>query len=143
MYPAKILVLDDSEEDVEHLQQSFVENKVRNELSVIRDAAEALLYLWRATRTKEIVIPDLVFVSHHLKIKNRRIVDRANHPKLRDTPFVILFKHEQEYDRFNHDNPLNQLTLMSSFKIESLVAVLNRVSNLGLAISRESSSAPV
>ena len=72
--PIEVLLVEDDPGDVLMTQEAFEEHKVRNNLSVVSDGAEALSYLRREGQYKDAVRPDLILLDLNLPRRDGREV---------------------------------------------------------------------
>jgi CheY-like chemotaxis protein len=97
-----ILLVDDSAEDVELTLAALSQNRVANEVVVVRDGAEALDYLYRragftdrATRDPALILLDLKMPKVDGVEVLRQIKSDA---ALRTIPVVVLTSSRENYD---------------------------------------------
>ncbi|MGX6602937.1 response regulator [Micromonosporaceae bacterium Da 78-11] len=72
--PIEVLLVEDDPGDVLMTQEAFEEHKVRNNLTVVSDGAEALSYLRREGQYKDAVRPDLILLDLNLPRRDGREV---------------------------------------------------------------------
>ena len=90
--PIEVLLVEDDPGDVLMTQEAFEEHKVRNNLSVVSDGAEALSYLRREGQYKDAVRPDLILLDLNLPRRDGREVleEIKKDPELGRIPVVVL-----------------------------------------------------
>jgi len=90
--PIEILLVEDSPADVRLTRESFREAKVRNNLHVVTDGAEALAWLRREGSRTEAVRPDVILLDLNLPKKDGRevLAEIKADPDLRRIPVIVL-----------------------------------------------------
>jgi CheY-like chemotaxis protein len=98
----RILLVEDSINDIELTLEALQENHLANEVVVVRDGEEALDYLYRrgiyklrATGNPAVVLLDLKLP----KVDGLEVLERLKHdPDLRSVPVVVLTSSREEPD---------------------------------------------
>ena len=98
--PVEILLVDDNEDDVVLLEESFRDSKFVNLLHVVHDGEEALAYLRREGKHRTARIPGLVLLDINMPKMNGFEVLRAmkGDPLLRTIPVVMLTTSTRDED---------------------------------------------
>jgi CheY-like chemotaxis protein len=98
--PIEILLVEDNPGDIRLTQEALRDNKVRNNMAVARDGAEALALLRREGQYADSPRPDLILLDLNLpKIDGREVLRRIkDDKKLRPIPVVILTTSRDEQD---------------------------------------------
>ena len=98
--PIEILLIEDNPGDIRLTQEALRDNKVRNNMAVARDGAEALALLRREGQYADSPRPDLILLDLNLpKIDGREVLRRIkDDKKLRPIPVVILTTSRDEQD---------------------------------------------
>ena len=98
--PIEILLVEDNPGDIRLTQEALRDNKVRNNMTVARDGAEALAILHREGQYADSPRPDLILLDLNLpKIDGREVLRRIkDDKKLRPIPVVILTTSRDERD---------------------------------------------
>lgn len=96
----EILLVEDSPSDARLTQEAFKDAKLRNNLTIVTDGAEALAYLKREGRYAGALRPDLVLLDLNLpKVDGRDVLRQIKaDPDLRSIPVVVLTTSEAESD---------------------------------------------
>jgi chemotaxis family two-component system response regulator Rcp1 len=94
--PVEILLVEDSEDDVRLTKEALKEGKIRNNLNVVYDGAEAMDYL----RRKGSVRPDLILLDLNLPKKDGRevLAEIKEDEDLKIIPVAVLTTSESETD---------------------------------------------
>jgi two-component system, chemotaxis family, response regulator Rcp1 len=98
--PIEILLVEDSPADVRLTKEALSEARVRNNVSVCTDGADALDFLQRRGRHADAVTPDLILLDLNLPRRNGREVleEIKRDERLRLIPVIILTTSEAEQD---------------------------------------------
>ncbi len=98
--PVEILLVEDNPGDVRLTIEGLREGKVRNNLQIVEDGAEALAYLKREGKYKDAVRPDLILLDLNLPKKDGREVlsEIKADEDLRHIPVVVLTSSKAEQD---------------------------------------------
>lgn len=98
--PIEILMIEDSEDDIELTIEALKQAKVRNELHVIEDGTEALAYLRREGKYADTRRPDLILLDLNLPgIDGREVLTEIKADKhLRRIPVIVLTISQAEAD---------------------------------------------
>lgn len=96
----QILLVEDSESDIEITIEALRDAKVLNELHIVRDGIEAMAYLRREAPFEDEKRPDLVLLDLNMpRMDGREVLEaiRAD-PKLSMIPVVVLTTSESDVD---------------------------------------------
>jgi CheY-like chemotaxis protein len=98
--PVEILLVDDNDDDVVLLEESFRDSKFLNLLQVVHDGEEALEYLRREGTFRDARIPGLVLLDINMPKMNGFEVLKAmkSDPLLRTIPVVMLTTSTRDED---------------------------------------------
>jgi len=96
----EILLVEDSPSDARLTQEAFKDAKLRNNLTIVTDGAEALAYLRREGRYAGAVRPDLVLLDLNLpKVDGREVLRQIKTDlDLQAIPVVVLTTSDAESD---------------------------------------------
>src|SRR5437899_6268618 len=96
--PITILMVEDSEEDIELTMRGLARAKLQNRIWSVRDGVEALAFLRREAPHQEAPRPDLVLLDLNLpKLDGREVLARIRaDPRLRELPVVVLTTSDSE-----------------------------------------------
>jgi len=95
-----ILLVEDSPGDVRLTQEVLKEGKIKNKLSVVMDGEEAILFLRKIGKFKNVSTPDLILLDLNLPKKDGREVlsEIKNDPNFSSIPVVVLTTSDAEKD---------------------------------------------
>lgn len=98
--PIEVLLVEDDPGDVLMTREAFEEHKVRNNLSVVSDGADALAFVRREGEFSDAPRPDLILLDLNLPKRDGREVlsEIKNDPDLREIPIVVLTTSSAEAD---------------------------------------------
>lgn len=98
--PIEILLVEDSPGDARLVQENMKEAKVRNNLNIVADGVEAMAYLRREGKYKNMVMPDMVLLDLNLPRKDGRevLAEIKADEKLKRIPVVVLTISQAEED---------------------------------------------
>src|SRR3989442_7875250 len=100
--PITILMVEDSEEDIELTLRGLRRAKLQNRILTVRDGVEALAFLRREAPHQDAPRPDLVLLDLNLpKLDGRAVlVSIREDPGLRELPVVVLTASDSDQERF-------------------------------------------
>lgn len=98
--PVEILLVEDNEDDIVIIQESFADARLVNVLNTVRDGEQALAYLRREGRHKGAHRPGLVLLDINMPKKSgfEVLEEMKAAPVLRQIPVVMLTMSEREED---------------------------------------------
>ncbi len=96
----QILLVEDSETDVDLLREVMEDSRIHNHLSVVRDGVEAMAYLRRQGQYADAPRPDLVLLDLNMPRKDGREVldEMKSDPDLLHIPVTVLTSSRAEQD---------------------------------------------
>src|SRR5207245_2845929 len=99
--PITILMVEDSEEDIELTLRGLERAKLQNRIWTVRDGVQALAFLRRETPYQDAPRPDLILLDLNLpKLDGREVLARMREdPRLRELPVVVLTASDSEQER--------------------------------------------
>lgn len=98
--PIEILLVEDNPGDARLTREALKDSKMRNNLSVVEDGVEAMLFLRHANGYSEVPRPDIILLDLNLPRKSGREVlqEIKGDPELRRIPVVVLTTSDDERD---------------------------------------------
>lgn len=96
----EILLVEDSETDVDLMREVMEDSKLSNNLHVVMDGVAALKYLRNQAGYESAVRPDIILLDLNLPKKDGRevLAEIKNDPDLQDIPVVVLTSSKAEED---------------------------------------------
>ncbi len=100
MMPIEILLVEDSPGDVRLTQEALKESKLKNNLHVVGDGAEAMNFLYKKGKYADMPRPDLILLDLNLPKKDGRevLAEVKSDENLKLIPVVILTVSRSEED---------------------------------------------
>src|SRR5260370_15081496 len=132
--PETILMVEDSEDDIQLTLRGLERAKLQNRVWTVRDGVEALAFLRREAPHEAAPRPDLVLLDLNLpKLDGRDVLLRIREdPHLRGLPVVVLTVSESEQGRFAVRAADAFLTKPVNF--EQLAKLVQMIADLGWSI---------
>lgn len=98
--PVEILLVEDNEDDVVIIQEAFIDSRLVNVITTVRDGEEALAYLRREGKYHVVSLPTLVLLDINMPKKNGFEVMQAMKadPRLRALPVIMLTMSDRDED---------------------------------------------
>ena len=98
--PIEILLVDDNPGDIRLTQEALKESKVLNNIHIVEDGMEALEFLRKEGRFKNVITPDIILLDLNLPKRNGRevLAEIKNDDFLKKIPVVILTISRAEED---------------------------------------------
>jgi CheY-like chemotaxis protein len=98
--PVEILLVEDNEGDVGLVEEVFEESKMRNKLHVAEDGEEAIQFLQKKGKFKDVPRPDIILLDLNLPKKDGRevLADIKSDDDFKRIPVVILTTSHAEED---------------------------------------------
>jgi two-component system, chemotaxis family, response regulator Rcp1 len=134
--PIDILLVEDNEADVRLTQEVLTDSKVRNNLIVANDGAEALSCLRRQGKFKNYARPDLILLDLNLPVKDGRevLAQIKEDPNLKTIPVVILTTSKAEEDILKTYNLHANCYITKPVDLDQFVTVVRYIEDFWLAI---------
>src|SRR5580698_5457842 len=134
--PVDILLVEDNEADVRLTQEVLSESKVRNNLIVVNDGAEALACLRRQGQFKDSVRPDLILLDLNLPVKDGRevLAQIKADDNFKRIPVVILTTSKAEEDILRTYNLHANCYVTKPVDLEQFCTVVKSLEDFWLAI---------
>lgn len=98
--PIQILLVDDSEDDIEFMKEALEFTKISNEIDAVNDGVEAMKYLRKSPPYQNAHTPDLILLDLNMPKKDGRevLIDIKTDDKLKSIPVIILSTSKREED---------------------------------------------
>lgn len=136
MKPVKILLVEDNPGDIRLTTEALKDSKIRNTLEVVQDGNEALDYLNKRGKYKDVTIPDLVLLDLDLPNTTGREVLKIvkQDPKLKRIPLVILTVSQSDQDVLNAYDMQANAYVTKPIDLEQFVKVIQSIENFWFTI---------
>lgn len=132
----EILLVEDNAPDVRLTIEALREGKVRNELHVVRDGADALAFVRREPPFEVAPRPDLILLDLNLPKVNGLEVLRTikGDPDLRRIPVVVLTTSNTDRDRFAAYDLHANSYITKPLDLDDFLAVIRTVESYWLSL---------
>lgn len=134
--PIEMLLVDDSIGDVRLVQEAFKEAKVRNTMNIVEDGVEAMAYLRKEGKYKEVTRPDLVLLDLNLPKKDGREVlgEIKSDEGLKSIPVVVLTVSKSEEDIVKSYNLHANAFITKPVDFNQLLKVVKAIEDFWLTV---------
>ena len=134
--PIEVLLVEDDPGDVLMTQEAFEEHKVRNNLAVVNDGAEALAYLRREGQYADAARPDLVLLDLNLPRRDGRevLAEIKNDPDLCHIPVVVLTTSQADEDIVCSYQLHANAYVTKPVDFERFIAVVRQIDNFFVSV---------
>ena len=134
--PIDILLVEDNEADVRLTQEVLTDSKVRNNLIVAHDGAEALACLRKQGKFRDSARPDLILLDLNLPVKDGRevLAQIKEDADLKTIPVVILTTSKAEEDILRTYKLHANCYITKPVDLDQFVTVVRYIEDFWLAI---------
>ncbi|GGJ96833.1 two-component system response regulator [Pilimelia anulata] len=134
--PIVVLLVEDDPGDEMMTREAFEENKVANDLRVVRDGEEALDFLYRREPYADAPRPDLILLDLNLpKYDGREILARLKADEnLRTIPIVVLTTSKAEEDIVRSYRLHANAYVTKPVDFEQFIDVVRQIDNFFVAV---------
>jgi CheY-like chemotaxis protein len=134
--PIQVLLVEDSPGDVRLTQEAFREAKVRIQLHVASDGAEAMAFLGREGIHVDAPRPDLILLDLNLPKKDGRevLAEIKGSSNLQTIPVVILTTSESETDILKSYMLHANCYITKPVSLEGFLKVVKSIDNFWLSV---------
>jgi two-component system, chemotaxis family, response regulator Rcp1 len=134
----EILLVEDNPGDVRLTQEALKDAKVRNRLHAVSDGVEAVAFLRREGRFKDVARPDLILLDLNLpRMDGREVLAIIKEdPDLRRIPVVIITSSAAEQDIARAYNLHANCYVTKPLDVDQFMHVVKTIEEFWLAIVR-------
>jgi len=134
--PIEILLVEDSPGDVRLTEEALKGGKVRNNMCVVNDGAEAMDFLRRKGRHAEAVRPDVILLDLNLPKKDGRevLAEVKSDEDLRRIPVIILTISGAEQDILETYNHHANCYITKPIDVDQFIKVMRSFEDFWLTI---------
>jgi len=131
-----ILLVEDNPGDVRLTRELLRESKIHNNLTVIENGEDALLFLRREAKYRKATPPDLILLDLNLPKKNGAevLASIKNDPKLKRIPVVVLTSSKAEEDIVRSYDLHANCYVSKPVGLEQFATVVKAIDDFWLAI---------
>lgn len=134
----EILMVEDNPADARLTKEAFKDAKVLNNMHVVADGEEAMLFLKRAGKYNESPRPDLILLDLNLPKKDGRevLAEIKKDPELKRIPVVILTTSEDEKDIFRAYDLHANAYVKKPVDLDQFMKIVEAVEDFWLSVVR-------
>lgn len=136
--PIEILLVEDSKGDVGLIEEVFEDAKIRNNLRVVEDGEEAILYLRGEGQFSGVPRPDIILLDLNLPKKDGREVleEIKNDDDLKNIPVVVLTTSKAEADILKSYNLHANAYVTKPVDFDQFIKVVKSIEDFWLEVVR-------
>lgn len=136
--PIEILLVEDSKGDVGLIEEVFEDAKIRNNLRVVEDGEEAILYLRGEGQFSGVPRPDIILLDLNLPKKDGREVleEIKNDDDLKNIPVVVLTTSKAEADILKSYNLHANAYVTKPVDFDQFIKVIKSIEDFWLEVVR-------
>jgi CheY-like chemotaxis protein len=134
--PIEILLIEDSEGDVGLIEEVFEEAKIRNNLHVVKDGEEAMLFLHGEGEFSGAPRPDIILLDLNLPKKDGREVleEIKEDDGLKNIPVVVLTTSKAEEDILKSYNLHANAYITKPVDFDQFIRVVKSIEDFWLEV---------
>lgn len=131
-----ILLVDDSEDDIEFTLKALEKTKLANNVSVVNDGIEAMEFLRKEGKYASVSTPSLILLDLNMPRKDGRevLTEIKADPNLRKIPVVILTTSQAEEDIVRSYELHANCFVSKPVDLEGLVKVVQRIDDFWFGV---------
>jgi two-component system response regulator len=136
MKPIEILLIEDNPGDVDLTREALENNKLRNNLHVVRDGEEAMAFLRHEGKYAGVPRPGLVLLDLNLPRKNGRevLAEMKSDENLKRIPVVVLTSSQAEEDIHKTYNLHANCYVNKPIELNHFIKVVQAIEDFWLTI---------
>ncbi|WP_410509124.1 response regulator [Methanosarcina hadiensis] len=136
--PIEILLVEDSKGDVGLIEEVFEDAKIRNNLRVVEDGEEAILYLRGEGQFSGVPRPDIILLDLNLPKKDGREVleEIKSDEDLKNIPVVVLTTSKAEADILKSYNLHANAYVTKPVDFDQFIKVIKSIEDFWLEVVR-------
>jgi two-component system, chemotaxis family, response regulator Rcp1 len=131
-----ILLVEDNPGDIRLTKEVLKEGKIKNNLSVVMDGEEAILFLKKQGQYKDAITPDIILLDLNLPKKDGREVleDIKSDPELMMIPVIVLTTSSAERDIANTYAQHANCYITKPVDFNQFIKVVKSIENFWLSV---------
>lgn len=133
---AEVLLVEDDPDDIEFARIAFRDSNLLNTLHVARDGEEALDFLRREGRFKDVARPDLIILDLGLpRLDGKSVLEQIKRePSLRSIPVVVLTSSRDHEDVLrSYDLGVNSY-IQKPVRLDGIINVIKDIEHYWLGV---------
>lgn len=134
--PIDILLVEDNPGDIRLTQEAFKDGKIKNKLNIVMDGEEAILYLKKTGKYKDVSTPDIILLDLNLPKKDGRevLAEIKEDPNLKCIPVIILTTSSAQSDILSTYLRHANCYIMKPVDFDQFINVVRSIENFWLSI---------
>ncbi len=131
-----ILLVEDNPGDIRLTREVLKDGKIRNELSVVTDGEEALMFLRKEGKYKDVQTPDVVLLDLNIPKKDGRqvLAEIKADPAIMLIPVIVLTTSSAEKDILNMYANHANCYITKPVDFDQFITVVRSIENFWLNI---------
>ncbi|MFC4010693.1 response regulator [Nonomuraea purpurea] len=137
-HPIEVLLVEDDPGDELITREAFEDNKIDNNLHVVRDGLEALDFVYQRGEHADAPRPDLILLDLNLpKYDGRQVLEKIKgDPELRAIPVVVLTTSSAEEDVLRSYQLFANAFVSKPVDLERFLAVIRQIDEFFVTVVR-------
>ncbi|MCL6260618.1 response regulator [Aquiflexum sp. TKW24L] len=133
-----VLLVEDNEGDILLTTEAFEESAIPTKLSIVKNGEEAIDFLFKRGRYKDVERPDLVLLDINLPIKNGHqvLMEVKSNDDTRNIPIIVLTTSDAQQDinkaYFNYANSY----ITKPLDIKEFVVAIQQIEGFWLELAK-------
>lgn len=134
--PIDILLVEDNPGDIRLTREAFKDGRIKNEINVVMDGEEAVLYLKKKDKYVNASTPDIILLDLNLPKKDGRevLAEIKSDPELKCIPVIILTTSSAQSDILNTYSNHANCYIMKPVDFNQFINVIRTIENFWLTI---------
>jgi chemotaxis family two-component system response regulator Rcp1 len=134
--PIDILMVEDNLGDARLAQEALKESKMFNNLHHVLDGVEAMEFLRKEGKYKDVPTPDIILLDLNLPRKDGRevLAELKATPKLKSIPVVVLTTSDAEQDIVMSYNLHANCYITKPVDLDKFIEIIRGIENFWLSI---------
>jgi len=134
----EILMVEDSPSDSELAVEAFKQSRVINNLTIIDNGGDAILYLKRQGKFADAILPDLILLDLNLPVKSGHevLAEIKQDPLLKRIPVVVLTTSESEKDVLESYNLQASAFITKPVDFDKFISVVKDIQKFYFVVAK-------
>lgn len=134
--PITILIIEDNRADIRLLQEVLKRGKIDVDLQTVEDGIEAMSYLKKENKYKDVELPDLVLLDLNLPLKSGHevLAEMKEDENLRYIPVIVMTISRDDEDVLKSYHLHANAYIIKPIEINQFIDAIKSVENFWLTI---------
>ncbi|MFA6209041.1 MAG: response regulator [Candidatus Obscuribacterales bacterium] len=134
----EILMVEDSPSDSELAVEAFKQSRVINNLTIIDNGGDAILYLKRQGKFADAILPDLILLDLNLPVKSGHevLAEIKQDQLLKRIPVVVLTTSESEKDVLESYNLQASAFITKPVDFDKFISVVKDIQKFYFVVAK-------